>query len=244
MRRAIQILSIFVLLTLATVVRAQTPACGVVGVDGPTKVQPGEIAVFNARLTGVPQVANLTIKWHVSAGTITSGQGTDTISVDTVNLAGQNVTATAEVSGVPVGCNASLSKTIEIAVNMRPCGMAFDRYGDIKFFDEQARLDNFWIQVSHTPQSIGYLMAAAGPVTFKNEAEARLERAKSYLVKKRQADPARIVTLDCGYDSHMHLKLYVIMPGETPPTCDLFQQVPLSEIKFTKPRRGSSKKRR
>jgi len=77
MARSIQILSILLLLTLASVVSAQTPAtCGIVDVDGPSKVASGLALVFKAKIAGMTHTTKPELKWKLSAGTIITGQGT------------------------------------------------------------------------------------------------------------------------------------------------------------------------
>src|SRR5215216_5713806 len=183
MDRSIQILSAFVLLTLASVIRAQTPlTCGIVGIDGPAQVDPGTLVVFKAKITGILHTTKPEFKWKLSAGTITTGQGTDEIMVDTAGLGGLEVIVTAELSGAPLGCNGSASRTTQVQSPGILCGFRFDEYGDIKFKDEKARLDNFAIQLSNERLASGYILMSAGQKTFENEAVERLERAKSYLV--------------------------------------------------------------
>lgn len=163
MGRTIQILSVILLLTLASVVSAQTPVtCGIVGIDGPTKVDPGEALQFKVRTTGTLHTTKPEFKWTVSVGTIMGGQGTDQISVDTVRLGGQEVTVTVELSGATLGCNGSASTTVQVEPPPIGCGRPFDEYGDIKFEDETARLDNFVIQIFNIPLSSGYILMTAG----------------------------------------------------------------------------------
>lgn len=53
---------------------------------------------------------------------------------------------------------------------------------------------------------------------------------------------SRILTIDCGFSQELLAALYVI-PVEGPtPTCEVFNRLPLSEVKFTKPRPKSAKK--
>lgn len=170
MNRAIQILSFVSLLTFASTVSAQSVNCGIFEIDGPATVNPGTTLVFRVK---VRQISKREFKWNVSAGTIVGGQGSDTISVDTVGLGGQEVTATVELIGAPSGCHRSASKTTQVALPP-PCGQAFDAYGDIKFEDEKARLDNFAIQISNYPGSTGLILMYAGQPTFIGEAEDRL----------------------------------------------------------------------
>ena len=240
----IQTLSVLLLLTLTSVVSAQTPVtCGIVGVDGPSKVDPGEPLVLKVRTAGMLHTTKPEFKWKVSVGTITIGQGTDQITVDTVNLGGQTLTATVELSGATLGCNTSASTITQIAVPPLGCGRPFDEYGDIKFSDEKARLDNFAVLMFNDPLSIGYIVASAGKETYQNEARERLDRAKSYLVNVRGIDPHRVVTIDCGFTPDLIIKLYGAPVGANPPPCLTFIEIPLSEVKFTKPRPKAPKKR-
>lgn len=245
MNRSIQILSVFLLLTLGSVVRAQTPVtCGIVGIDGPDTVELGAALHFKVRTTGMPHTTKPEFTWKVSVGTILDGQGTDQISVDTTGIGGQAVTVTVELSGAAPGCNGSASTTTQIEPPALSCGRPFDEYGDIKFEDEKARLDNFAIQILHIELSSGYILMAAGQKTFENEATERLARARSYLVKVRDIDPNRVVTLDCGFTQDLIIKLYIASPGASPPPCSVFVEIPFSDVKFTKPRPKASKKRR
>lgn len=245
MNRSIQILSVFLLLTLASVVRAQTPStCGIVGIDGPPKVQPGMSLVFKVRTAGLLHTTKPEFKWTVSVGTITNGQGTDEITIDISGLGGQELTATVELFGAPLGCNRSDSKTIQIEPPPFSCCRLFDEYGDLKFEDEKARLDNFAIHVSNSELSTGYILTSAGKETYENEASERLDRAKSYIVKVRGLDSGRVITVDCGFNSELTTKLFVADFGMSPPQCSVFNEVPISEVKFTKPRPKASKKRR
>jgi len=244
MDRSIQILSIFLLLTLCSVVSAQTPStCGIVGIDGPTEVEPDTTLQFKVRTTGTLHTTKPEFKWKVSAGTIIGGQGTDQISVDTVGLGGQEVTTTVELSGATLGCNGSASIRTQIEPPVLRCGRPFDEYGDIKFEDEESRLDNFAIQLSNEPLTSGYILMTAGQKTFKNEATEHLNRIKSYLVNVREIDANRVVTLDCGFTLDLTVKLYIVLPGSTL-ACNNSVELPFSEIKFTKPHPKASKKQR
>jgi len=243
MSRWIHILSISLMLAVTSVVSAQSPAtCGIVGVDGPPgELESGTLLVFMVR---VSNTSNPQFKWSVSTGTIKSGQGTELIVVDSTGLAGQEVTATVELLGAPSGCNNSASAKTGLKPPRPPDGCPFDGYGDIRFQDEKARLDNFAIQILNYPQSSGQLLMFAGQKTFKGEAAYRLNRARSYLVNVRGVDSNRIVTVDCGFTTELTVSLMVIPPGATVLECRGYLQIPLSEVKFTKPRPGFKKKRR
>jgi len=191
----------------------------------------------------MPHTSKSEFKWTVSAGTITSGQATDVITVDSTGLGGQEVTATLELTGAPSDCKTSASTTTQIKPPI-VCWMPFDEYGDISYEDEKARLDNFAIQVSNWPESRALILMFAGQITFQREAAYRLDRAKKYLVNFRGVDPKRIVTVDCGFTQDLRAKLWVVPPDVAIPECDSSAQIPRSEVKFTKPRPKTKKKRR
>ena len=245
MERSIQILAVILLLTFASVAKAQTAtACGIAGIDGPSQVEPGTPLVFKVKLTGMIHTTKPEFKWTLSAGTITTGQGTDEITIDSAGLGGLNLTITAELTGAPPACTASLSKTTQVNLPPIMCIRPFDEYGDIKFADEKARLDNFAIQLQNDPLASGSILVAAGKETFENEAAERLNRAKSYLVDVRGIDPNRIVTVDCGFAHGLTTRLYMVPHGASFPPCNDDVSVPVYEIKFTKRRPKSSPPRK
>ncbi len=226
------------MLTLASVVSAQVP-CGIVNIDGPATADVGAPLVLKVKVTNTSKPE---FKWNVSVGTIIKGQDTDEITVDTAGLGGVTLTASVELISAPLGCKTSASTQIIISAFF--CGIAFDEYGDIKLEDEKSRLDNFAIQLINDPHSSGLILMVAGQPTFEGEAAYRLDRARSYLVKNRGIDSSRIVTKDCGFRKDLTLTLRIVPDGAAVPECDTFDQVPLSEVRFTKPRPKSLKKRR
>src|SRR6185503_8202733 len=101
---------------------------------------------------GTPTVSE-TYNWTVSAGQITSGQGTSSITVDTKGAGGNSITATVEVGGVDPSCNRTASCTVQVGVTR--IARKFDEYGNIRFNDEKARLDNYAIQLQNEPTAQG-----------------------------------------------------------------------------------------
>jgi len=61
----------------------------------------------------------------------------------------------------------------------------FDEYGLIRWGDEQARLDNFAIQLQNEPDAIGYIFVYDGNNVCEGEARARAVRARDYVVNHR-----------------------------------------------------------
>lgn len=239
MNRSIQILSFFFVLTFVATVSAQTFSKCSIEVDGPSEIDSGTLLVYKVKVTGDLPTSTPEFKWYVSAGTIMKGEGTEGITIDTVGLGGQTVTVTAELIGAPPGCNNVASKTTSVKEDPVTCGLPFDRYGNIRFIDEQARLDNFAIQIANEPASKGLILISAGQETYKGEAAYHLNRAKSYLVGFRGVDSKRIIAVDCGFTRELSTTLWIVLPGVTLPDCNSWDQIPLSEVKFTKPLRGA-----
>jgi hypothetical protein len=186
------------------------PPCPTVSVSCPSDVDQGSAITFSSSLSSS---ANVTYNWSVSAGTISSGQGTSSITVDTAGLAGQTVTATVEVGGLDPAC----ARTASCSTSVRPLpaqAVKFDEYGNIKFNDEKARLDNYAIQLQNQPGAQGYIIAYG---SCAGEAQARADRAKDYLVNTRGIDAGRIVTVDGGCRADLSVELWIVPTGATAP---------------------------
>src|SRR5689334_18220314 len=82
-----------------------------------------------------------------------------------------------------------------------------DRYGDISWNDEKARLDNFAIQLMNEPNQVGYIIVNVGLVSCKGEAQARALRAKNYMVRVREVPESRIIWRDIGYRDSLEVSL-------------------------------------
>ncbi|HZT58733.1 MAG TPA: hypothetical protein VFA21_08930, partial [Pyrinomonadaceae bacterium] len=192
---------------------------------------------FTASVSGGDTSVTPTYNWTVSAGTITSGQGTSTITVDTTGTGGQTITATVTVGGYNRDCNVTAS--CSTAIKQPVLARKVDEYGNIRFNDEKARLDNFAIELQNDPTSQGYLICYGGRRGRAGEAQRRCDRAKDYLVTTRGIDASRIVTVDGGYKEDLTVELWVVPSGATPPTAS--PTVDPSQVRTgpaPRPRRG------
>jgi hypothetical protein len=201
--------------TIANCDRCIVP-CPTVNVTCPDTVEEGQPATFTANVTGGDPNVSATYNWSVSAGTITSGQGTPSITVDTTGQGGTAITATVNVGGYPPECTTQASCTT--TPTRRAVARLFDQYGNIAFNDEKARLDNFAIQLQNEPGAQGYIVAYGGRRGRAGEAQARADRAKDYMVNTRGVDPGRLVTVDGGYREDLTVELWIVPTGATPPT--------------------------
>jgi hypothetical protein len=193
------------------------PPCPTVSVSCPTDVEANQPITFTASVSGGAEGVSWTYNWSVSAGTISSGQGTSTITVDTASLGGQSVTATVSIGGADPSCTGT---TASCTTTVKPApqpARKFDEYGNIRFNDEKARLDNYAIQLQNEPGSSGTIIVYGSCV---GEGQQRGDRAKDYLVNTRGIEAGRITVVDGGCRSELKVELWVVPQGAAAPTVD------------------------
>ncbi|HEV2864498.1 MAG TPA: PKD domain-containing protein [Pyrinomonadaceae bacterium] len=222
------------------VIPTPTPTCPTVTVSCPDTGTIGQPVTFTANVSGGDPNVTPTFNWTVSAGTISSGQGTSSITVDTTGVAGgSTITATVDVGGYDRSCSTSNSCTVNFP---RPQeARKVDEYGNIRFNDEKARLDNYAIELQNDPTSTGYLVCYGGRRGRTGEAQARCERAKNYLVTTRGISADRIQTIDGGYREELTVELWIAPAGAAAPTAS--PTVDPSEVRPTRPARRGSRRR-
>lgn len=115
------------------------------------------------------------------------------------------------------------------------CDRPFDEYGDIRFADEKARLDNFGIQVLNEENSVGYIIAYAGRKAVVAEAQLRANRARDYLINVRKINPDRLKAIDGGHREELTVVLRIHPSGAPPPPVD--PTVPPSEVEIVYPKK-------
>jgi hypothetical protein len=155
---------------------------------------------------------NLKYKWQVSAGKITSGQGTPQITVDIQT--GETVTATVEVEGLPPECDRTESCSLSIVCDP-PEARKFDEYSSMSWINEEVRLDNFRVQLQQEPDSQGYIIVY-GPRRISQ----RLKRAQKFLVEKRGIAPPRVVLINGGHNKQPKVEFWMVPTGAAPPKPD------------------------
>ena len=196
---------------------APPPPCPVVSVSCPSDVGPNEPITFTASVSGGQTGATWTYNWSVSAGTITSGQGTSTITVDTANLAGQSVTATVSIGGADPSCTGTTASCTTSVRTPPAQARKFDEYGNIRFNDEKARLDNYAIQLQNEPTATGTIIVYG---SCAGEGQQRGDRAKDYLVNTRGIEAGRITVVDGGCRSELTVQLWIVPSGAEAPAVD------------------------
>lgn len=194
---------------------AVQPVCPAIEIVCPTNVRLDQPLTFSSRYTGgVPANVTPVYNWTVSAGTIISGQGTDTIRVDTTGLAGQTVRASLSMGGYNLECSGDCGVSIPLP---KPINRKFDEFPDIARNDEKARLDNFGIELQHDPTATAYVVVYPGRSSKRAEVQHHANRIVDYLVNSRGLDQRRIVTLVGPAKDQLKVELWITPQGATPP---------------------------
>lgn len=191
------------------------PVCPTIEIVCPTSIGIDQPLTFTSRANGgtpsIPAVYN----WTVSAGSIIEGQGTNTIKVDTLGLAGQTVRAYLTMPGYgTLNCSADCGVSIPVP---RITSRKFDEFPDIQRNDEKARLDNFVIEMQNDPSATAYVVIYPGRAGKRGDVQHHASRIVDYMVNSRGIDQSRIVTLVGTARNELFVELWVTPRGATPP---------------------------
>jgi hypothetical protein len=169
---------------------------------------------FTANVSGGSQ-QSVTYNWTVSSGTISSGQGTPSITVATdSSMAGGNVTATVNIGGTDPSCNCTTSASETAPVAPKPEAVLVDEFGPLANDDVRSRLDAFFTVLSNNPDSQGYI------INYGTDREiTALERLITNHITFRNFDRNRITLVKGGAspDGQRRTKLYRVPPGADNP---------------------------
>ncbi len=186
--------------------------CGSLTVSGPAgTTSPGDSMTFTATATGT---GNFTYNWTVSSGTITSGQGTPSITVSTTpEMAGTNVTASLKLGGYAEGCTNCPTEASESAgVAPKPTASPVDEYGALKDDDVKARVDNFYIQLNNSPSARGYIINYGTPAQVRKQ-KAQIMKAINF----RKYDASRVTFVDGPNNGQVMTKFWLVPAGAENP---------------------------
>ena len=191
------------------------PVCPAIEISCPTTIAVDQPLTFTSRYSGGTAGITPAYNWNVSAGTIISGQGTDTIKVDTTGLAGQTIRASLSMGGYNLECAADCAVPIPLP---KITSRRFDEFPDISRNDEKARLDNFGIEMQNDPTATAYVVVYPGKGGKRGEVQQHAARIVDYLVNSRGLDQHRIVTLVGPVRTELGVELWITPQGATPPT--------------------------
>ena len=198
--------------------RCETPCvCPTIDVSGGGQVQAGEPMYFTANLTGGTDTSGLTYNWTVSAGTISAGQGTPSITVDTTGLDGQNVRAEVTVTG-PGLCETcrSLTDSETGIVAEKPKARLIDEFGKLPDDEVKARIESLYRELANNPGSQGYIINYGTDREIANR-ERQIRKAIDFL----RLDASRVTLVRGGANPNgtgVWTKVWIVPPGADNPT--------------------------
>jgi PKD domain-containing protein len=215
-------------------------SCPILKVSCPDSLEPGNSLKFTASVEGGDQTVEPTYNWTVSAGAISSGQGTSTIEVDTSKLSdNETVTATVELGGFDPNCKRADSCTTTVI--KRVDANRVDEYPNPELNYQNSRLDAFAKRLQQQPENQAYILVYGGRRGVAGEARASAARAKDYLVKTHGIDAGGIVTADGGYKEAFTVELWIVPPTAMLPPAE--PTVDPKDVELIKPTTKRSSKR-
>jgi hypothetical protein len=191
--------------------------CPKVVVSCPDTVKEGEPITFTANVTGGDQNVTPTFNWTISAGTISSGQGTSSITADTTDAGGQTATATVDMGGFDRSCSTSSSCTTSVLKAAAPAAK-FGEYVTPDLSANKAQLDKFVNALQLDPTAQGYLIAYGGRTSRPQDAQKAADNATNYTMNVRKMDGARTLSGTGGYREQPTVELWIAPAGGAPPT--------------------------
>lgn len=158
--------------------------CPQIVIEAPQTIDMGEPLTFRAVSKDAARLAELKFEWAISHGTITSGQGTAEIVVDTVGLvSSDDLTATATVRGLTPNCeNAFTGKT---KINT-PKNIDIFGYGKIPLNEEKQRLDQWMTELNNsTDDFVGLLLITPGKDESVEDIKKHLKKLIAHIEYRR-----------------------------------------------------------
>ena len=196
---------------------AQEPStCPTVRVSCPDSMEVGGKLTFTANVSGGDSKVTPTYNWTVSAGSISSGQGTSTIEVDTAGTGGLTITATVDVGGYDRGCIAAESCTTSVAAKAAP-SVKFGEYVTRDLSANKKMLDDFVLALQNDPEAQGYIIAYGGRTSGPDDAQKAADNATDYTMNVKKMDGARTLSGVGGYRDQPAIELWIAPAGGAPP---------------------------
>ncbi|HST23969.1 MAG TPA: Ig-like domain-containing protein [Blastocatellia bacterium] len=202
--------------------------CPTVRTSCPDSVKVGDNLTFTANVSGGDNDVTPTYNWSISAGTISSGQGTSTIIVDTKEAGGMTITATVDVGGYSRECSTSNSCTASVMNK----ALKVAEYGKVAPAEEKKFLDKYAAALEADSYAQGYIISYETPKGPKMEAFKAAYNAMQYLIKQRKIEAGRLVPMDGGYREQVAIELWLVPSGADMP--QLTPTIDPSKVKPTK----------
>lgn len=184
--------------------------CAKIEVTGGNMVNAGEPMNFTVNVTGKTKNSTLEYEWKVSAGTIASGQGTSSITVDTTGLAGMNVTAGVKIKGLYDFCS-NIASEVGSVMSIPMCRCVLDEFGKLPTNEVKARIQNLYVELENNLNSQGYIINYGTDEEITNR-EKQIQKAIRFL----KYDANRVTLVRGGENPNgagVWTKIFAVPPG-------------------------------
>lgn len=193
-------------------ISAQT--CPTIRVTGPSSpvVDPGEPVEFSVEIS--KSIPSMKIVWRVSTGEILEGQGTNKIKVYHQNR-GENLTATAEVLGLPKDCPNTASETAPPFCGVTPT--LIDEFSVPPFGLDKKRLEFAATEQRKNPKNRLYIIEYFKSGTSQFAIREKMRQVTKFLTHDLKFEE-RSFTIVAEPDSEEpRTKVYLLPPGAEKP---------------------------
>jgi len=210
--RRVSIILLTMALYASSVAQSESPsACPtiiVIAPSGPTN--PGDTLIFTANVSAA-DADSLKYEWTVSAGTIVSGFGTPSITVQSSRADDPTLHATVRVGGLDPKCASEASAYAAVIGCRLP--ITIDEFGRIPIREEMARLDIAALELRKSPDhDLLFLLRFPATISVKTR-EARMARIRQHLTNRRNVPAHRIHMVPMIGDEHSTL-IYLVVRSD------------------------------
>lgn len=211
-------------------VKIVAPQCPTLSVSGPTAaVAEGTPATLTLNLSGIDvKAAGVTYNWQLSDGSLVSGQGTNTVSIDTAGTGGKSIKAEVDILGVSPTCKRFTDFTF--AVKKTVVSQLIDEFVPTGSKAERSKLETAADMVTLTEGSSLYIIRYEGVRADKNAALKAANSAVSHL-RKHMDKSATIEVIDGGYRTETTLEFWLVPTGAARPTPSKTVSKPAEPVK-------------
>jgi hypothetical protein len=188
--------------------------CAAITVSGGGVVEEGDPMSFSADVKGLTKNSRLEYEWKVSNGTITSGQGTAEIKIDTTGLANQTeIKAEVVVRGLDDNCLKTAAETGSVSKTV--CGgRPSDEFGNIANNEVKVRTDNLFITLQNSKNVQLYI------VNYGTDKEiAAREKLIRKHIDSKKFDASRLTFIKGGANPRGESGIWTrafLLPPDTP----------------------------
>jgi len=109
---------------------------------------------------------------------------------------------------------------ITVSVNARVVDQLFDEYGKVSWTVEKVHLTEFEGFLARNPEMIGYIIFNWSTKHERVEMRRRVNRAKTYLLKRKRVDPSRLIIIQGKKQTQPRTILQPVKRGLPPPDFD------------------------